>query len=89
MLAGAFTANASESATLKLSELALENALKTSAHFSKLGVNLRIAVNIPVPALVKIPIEEIVKKYHPANEKWPGLIIDLPEEQIVTDLGAR
>ena len=86
VLAGAFTANASEAATLKLSELALENALKTSAHFSKLGVNLRIAVNIPVPALVKLPIEEIVKKYHPANEKWPGLIIDLPEEQIVTDL---
>ena len=86
VLAGAFTANASEAATLKLSELALENALKTSAHFSKLGVNLRIAVNIPVPALVKLPIEEIVKKYHPATEKWPGLIIDLPEEQIVTDL---
>jgi EAL domain-containing protein (putative c-di-GMP-specific phosphodiesterase class I) len=71
---------------VKLSELALENALKTSANFAKFGVNLRIAVNIPVPALVKIPLEEIVKKYHPANEKWPGLIIDLPEEQIVTDL---
>jgi len=86
VLAGAFTANASEAATLKLAELALENALKTSGHFSKLGVNLRLAVNIPVPALVKIPIDEIVKRHHPAGEKWPGLIIDVPEEQIVTDL---
>jgi len=85
VLAGAFAANASEAATLKLSELALESALKTSAHFSKLGVNLRLAVNIPVPALVKLPLEEIVKRHHP-DEKWPGLIIDLPEEQIVTDL---
>ena len=46
--------NASEPATAKLAELALENALKTSAHFSKLGVNLWLSVNIPVPALVKI-----------------------------------
>src|SRR4249920_157218 len=86
VLAGAFTANASESATLKLSELALESALKTSDHFSKLGVNLRLAVNIPVPALTKISVEEIVKAHHAANEKWPGLIIDIPEEQIITDL---
>src|SRR5689334_24783968 len=47
VLAGAFTANASEPATAKLSELALENALKTSTHFAKLGVNLRLSVNIP------------------------------------------
>ena len=70
----------------KLSELALENALKTGALFSKLGVNLRLAVNIPVPALVKLPIEDIVKAHHPAGDKWPGLIIDVPEDQIVTDL---
>ena len=39
-----------------------------------------------MPALVKISIEEILKAHHAANEKWPGLIIDVPEEQIVTDL---
>ena len=86
VLAGAFTANASEAATIKLSELALENTLKTSAHFAKLGVNLRLSVNIPVPALVKMSIEDIVKAHHPDSDKWPGLIIDVPEEQIITDL---
>jgi EAL domain-containing protein (putative c-di-GMP-specific phosphodiesterase class I) len=86
VLAGAFTANASEAATIKLSELALESTLKTSTHFAKLGVNLRLSVNIPVPALVKMPIEDIVKAHHPDSEKWPGLIIDVPEEQIITDL---
>jgi EAL domain-containing protein (putative c-di-GMP-specific phosphodiesterase class I)/CheY-like chemotaxis protein len=86
VLAGAFTANASEAATIKLSELALENTLKTSSHFAKLGVNLRLSVNIPVPALVKMPIEDIVKAHHPNSEKWPGLIIDVPEEQIITEL---
>jgi EAL domain-containing protein (putative c-di-GMP-specific phosphodiesterase class I) len=86
VLAGAFTADASDTATVKLSELALESALKTGAHFSKLGVNLRLAVNIPMPALVKLPMEDIIKAHHPADDKWPGLIIDLPEDQVVTDL---
>jgi EAL domain-containing protein (putative c-di-GMP-specific phosphodiesterase class I) len=86
VLAGAFTANASEPATAKLSELALESALKTSTHFAKLGVNLRLSVNIPVAALTKIPVEDLVKTHRPPAEKWPGLIIDVPEEQIVNDL---
>ena len=86
VLPGAFTASASDASTARLAELALESALKTSAHFSKLGVNLRLSLNIPVPALVKIPVGDIVKKHHPADEKWPGLIIDLPEDQIVSDL---
>ena len=86
VLAGAFTANASELANVKLAELALESALKTSAHFSKLGVNLRLSVNIPMPALLKISVPDIVQAHHPANQKWPGLIIDVPEEQIVGDL---
>ena len=54
--------------------------------FSKLGVNLRMAVNIPVAALVKIAVADIVQTYRPQFEKWPGLIIDVTEEQIVTDL---
>ncbi len=86
VLAGAFTADASDTATLKLSELALESALKTGAHFSKLGVNLRLAVNIPMPALVKLPMDDIINAHHPGDDKWPGLIIDVPEDQIVTDL---
>ena len=86
VLAGAFTANASEAANVRLAELALESALKTSTHFSKLGVNLRLSVNIPVPALLKISVPDIVQAHHPADQKWPGLIIDVPEDQIVGDL---
>jgi len=86
VLAGALTANASESGNVKLAELALESALKTSAHFSKLGVNLRLSVNIPMPALLKLSVPDIVRVHHPAGQKWPGLIIDIPEEQIVGDL---
>jgi EAL domain-containing protein (putative c-di-GMP-specific phosphodiesterase class I) len=86
VLPGAFMPGATESSIYQLSELALENVLKAGLTFSKLGINLRLTVNIPVAVLVKLPVEDIVKKHRPNTDKWPGLIIDVPEEQIVSDL---
>ncbi len=83
---GAFMPGASESSLVTLSEQALEQSLRAGLNFAKLGVNLRLAVNIPVNALVKIAVADIVQKYRPQYEKWPGLIIDVTEEQIVADL---
>ena len=86
VLPSAFMPGASESSVIALAELALTNALKAGLAFSKLGVNLRLTVNIPVNALVKIEVADIVRTYRSPGDKWPGLIIDVPEEQIVTDL---
>jgi len=86
VLPSAFMAGASDASVLKLSELAIESALKAGMNFSRLGVNLRIAVNIPLEALVKLPIEKLVTAYQPQAEKWPALIIDVSEQQIVSDL---
>jgi EAL domain-containing protein (putative c-di-GMP-specific phosphodiesterase class I) len=82
----AFMPGADDASLITLSEQALAQALGASLNFAKLGVSLRIAVNIPVSALVKISVADIVQTYRPQFEKWPGLIIDLNEEQIVTDL---
>jgi EAL domain-containing protein (putative c-di-GMP-specific phosphodiesterase class I)/CheY-like chemotaxis protein len=86
LLPGAFTPGAKESSLITLSEMALSNALKAGLNFAKLGVNLRMAVNIPVNALMKLAIADIVQAYSPQFEKWPGLIIDVSEEQILPDL---
>ena len=45
---GAFMPGATEAELLALSEQALTSALQTGLNFSKLGINLRFAVNIPV-----------------------------------------
>jgi EAL domain-containing protein (putative c-di-GMP-specific phosphodiesterase class I) len=82
----AFMPGADEASLIKLSEQALAQALQASLNFAKLGVSLRMAVNIPVVALVKIAVADIVQSYRLQFEKWPGLIIDVTEEQIVTDL---
>jgi EAL domain-containing protein (putative c-di-GMP-specific phosphodiesterase class I)/CheY-like chemotaxis protein len=86
LMPNAFMPGATESSLITLSELALDRALKASVHFANLGVTLRPAVNIPVEALVKMPVEDIVQTYRGKFEKWPGLTIDIAEEQIITEL---
>jgi EAL domain-containing protein (putative c-di-GMP-specific phosphodiesterase class I) len=86
VLPSAFMPGASEATIIKLSEQALASALKAGLNFSKLGISLRLSVNIPLAALVKLSVEDIVKAHRPQADKWPGLIIDVPEEEIVTEL---
>ncbi len=82
-----FLPGAPEAALLKLGELSLANALKAGQAFSKLGINMPIAVNIPSAILGKLAFEEIVKTHRPNDGKWPGLIVDVPESEIVTEIG--
>jgi EAL domain-containing protein (putative c-di-GMP-specific phosphodiesterase class I) len=86
LLPGSFMPGADETSLATLSEQALVGALKSGLNLSRLGVNLRIAVNMPVSALVKLPIGDIVRSHRPQVENWPGLIIDVMEEQIVSEL---
>jgi EAL domain-containing protein (putative c-di-GMP-specific phosphodiesterase class I) len=88
MMPAAFMADASEPAVLKLSQLALDAALKAGLKFSGLGISLQITVNIPIAALVKLPVEEIVKGHRPSADNWSGLMIDVPEDQILADLAS-
>jgi EAL domain-containing protein (putative c-di-GMP-specific phosphodiesterase class I) len=86
VLPQAFMAGAAESALTKLAEMSLSNALKAGETFSKLGINLRITVNIPAAVLAKLPVPDIVKTHRPNREKWAGLIVDVAEEEIITDI---
>ncbi|MBI3759966.1 MAG: EAL domain-containing response regulator [Deltaproteobacteria bacterium] len=81
-----FMPGADEPSLVALSELALVSALKAGLNFAKLGVNLRIAVDIAISALVKLPVGDIVRQHRPNVGDWPGLIIDLTEEQIITEI---
>jgi EAL domain-containing protein (putative c-di-GMP-specific phosphodiesterase class I) len=86
LMPSAFMPGAKEPELITLSELALTQGLKANLNFAKLGVNMRLAVNIPVNALAKVPVADIVQTFSPQFEKWPGVIIDVMEEQIVSEL---
>ena len=86
VLPEAFTPGASEASLVKLSELAITGALKAGLAFSELGINLKLTVNIPLLALAKLPVADLVKMHRSKSDKWPGLIVDLREEQVIKEL---
>ncbi|MPZ36589.1 MAG: EAL domain-containing protein [Rhizobiales bacterium] len=86
LLPGAFMPGASEPELEQLSQLAIAGVLKAGLRLATLGINMRFAVNVPVAALVKLPIVDLVRAHRSELEQWPGLIIDVTEDQIVKDL---
>jgi EAL domain-containing protein (putative c-di-GMP-specific phosphodiesterase class I)/ActR/RegA family two-component response regulator len=83
---GAFLPNAAEDSMLRLTETVLLTAMRDWEDFSKHGFTLRMALNVPVSALVKLPIAMLVRENRPKSEKWPGLILEVTEDQIVRDI---
>ena len=86
MMPGSFMPGADEASLVTLAEKGLVDGLKAGINFSKFGVNLRIALNISIAALVKLPVGDIVRAHHSEADNWPGLILDLTEEQIVKEI---
>ncbi|MEX2128033.1 MAG: EAL domain-containing response regulator [Xanthobacteraceae bacterium] len=83
---GAFLPNASEESMLRLTERIILTALSDWGRFAEHGFALRMALNVPVSALVKLPISTIVRENRPKSDKWPGLILEVTEDQIVRDI---
>lgn len=84
---GAFVPGADEASLTRLSELALTHSLGTAAGLARLGINLRVAVNISTAALSSLPMAEMVRDLGPKQASWPGLILDVTAAQIVPDVG--
>jgi EAL domain-containing protein (putative c-di-GMP-specific phosphodiesterase class I) len=82
----AFMPGADEATLRALAEQTLVRALKAGLNFSQMGVNLRIAVNMNMDALAEVPVTKIVSTYRPQASGWAGLIIDVTEEQIVSNI---
>ena len=82
----AFLPGAGEADLLALTERVLATALHDWNDFAAAGMSVKLAVNTPVSALVKLPITEIVREGRPATENWPGLILEVTEDEIIRDL---
>ena len=83
---GVFLPGASEAAMLELTERVIVTALHDWNDFAESGLALKIAVNVPVSALVKLPLCEMVREERPQAENWPGLILEVTEDEIIRDL---
>ena len=86
MLPGSFLPGVSEDVMARLTEHALLTVLRDWNIFDEAGFNLRLAINVPVNQLLKLPIPTIVNENRPKAEHWPGLIVEVTEDQIVRDI---
>jgi EAL domain-containing protein (putative c-di-GMP-specific phosphodiesterase class I) len=86
MLPGSFLPDVDEAAIAELAEHALLATLTDWTMFEEAGFNLQLAINVPVGVLLKLPIPQIVADYRPKSSRWPGLILEVTEDQIVRDL---
>lgn len=83
---GLFLPGAAEADMLVLTERVIATALADWNDFAQAGLSLRIAVNAPVSALTTLPIGTMVREGRPAAATWPGLIIEVTEDEIIHDL---
>ena len=75
-----------EDSLAHLTEHALLTTLRNWAMFADAGFNLHLAINVPANALIKLPIAELVTQNRPRSSEWPGLILEITEDQIVRDI---
>src|SRR5262249_47585978 len=84
---GAFLPGASEDEMLEMTEMVIATALPDWTDCAVLGMPaLNLAVNVPASGFVKLPIAQLIREHRPKSEQWPGLILEVTEDQIVNDL---
>lgn len=72
-----------------LTRLAEHTVLTTLRHwtvFDDAGFNLRLAINVPAVLLPRLPISALVAAHRPTSDNWPGLVLDVTEDQLVRDI---
>jgi EAL domain-containing protein (putative c-di-GMP-specific phosphodiesterase class I) len=84
--AGELMRGASSASVVQLTEKALVSALQTSVNLCEIGVDVRLAINVSVTALNKLPIVEIVRKYRPQGGKCLSLVFDVSESQVLHNI---
>jgi EAL domain-containing protein (putative c-di-GMP-specific phosphodiesterase class I) len=82
----AFLPGASEDDMLALTERVIISALRDWEDCAAHGVSIKFSVNVPVSALVKLPITTILREERPRAASWPGLIMEVTEDEIIHDL---
>lgn len=83
---GLFLPGASEEQMLALTERVILSSLRDWEACAEYGVSVKLSVNVPVTALVKLPITQMLREERPKAANWPGLIMEVTEDEIIHDL---
>lgn len=81
-----FLPGAAEADMLKMTEQVIIAALRDWERCVKNGVSLKLSVNAPVSSLTTLPLAQMLREERPRDTSWPGLILEVTEDEIVHDL---
>ena len=74
---------------LALTQHVLATAMRDWSLFASVGVPIRFSINVPMIALAKLPLAAIVAQHRPKATNWPGLVLEISEDEIMQDLRSR
>jgi EAL domain-containing protein (putative c-di-GMP-specific phosphodiesterase class I)/FixJ family two-component response regulator len=83
---GSFLPGGSEQDHAALTEHVITTALRDWNDIADLGVNLHTAVNTSIGALANLQLPALIREYRPKSDKWPGLILEITESEVVKNV---
>jgi EAL domain-containing protein (putative c-di-GMP-specific phosphodiesterase class I) len=86
LLPQSFLAGIGDDDLTRLTEHALLATLRDWSLFDEAGFNLKLSINVPVAVLLRLPVPTLVKENRPQDSRWPGLVVEVTEDQIVRDI---
>lgn len=86
VLPASFLPGATEASLAKLGERALIQALYDWPLFERLGIPFKLSINLSVESLSRIPVAKIVRELRPKQSNWPGMIVEITEDQAIRDI---
>jgi EAL domain-containing protein (putative c-di-GMP-specific phosphodiesterase class I) len=81
-----FLTDATQMELVELTRLAILTALSDWTAFSRNGMNLKLAVNVPGSVLAGFPLVTLVRERRPKSNDWPGLIFEVTEGDVLEDM---
>jgi EAL domain-containing protein (putative c-di-GMP-specific phosphodiesterase class I)/CheY-like chemotaxis protein len=81
-----FLPGASERSHSTLTEHVIKAALRDWDEIVQTGANLHVAVNTSIGALANLQLPALIREHRPKSDKWPGLILEVTESEVVKDV---
>ena len=83
---GSFLPGASERSHSMLTEHVIVTALRDWDEIAGIGVHLHTAVNTSIGSLANLQLPSLIREHRPKSDKWPGLILEVTESEVVKDV---
>jgi len=77
---------AGEASLTALTEHVVLTALRDWTEIAVAGAVLRASVNANVGALTTLNLAALIRENRPRSERWPGLILEVPESEVIKDV---